>query len=189
MRAFFSVNLSDAVKGAISRAIGEAPISNPPWRWISTENLHITLKFLGEINEAWIREITDCAVSACSGIAGFSIAFDRFGAFPSLKRPRILFYSASRGADKLQTLVSSLESTLHANMGIAKESRPFKAHVTLARVKATLPDSVIEKLEAFPALHGISQHVDSIFLMRSELRRSGARYYQVKEIELSGAKC
>lgn len=188
MRLFFAVDFSGAVKAAIATALEAVPVKNPPWRWIAPDNLHLTLKFLGERSEGDVESLEQCAASVAAEFSAFHIALGRFGGFPSLSNPRVLFYSVESGATSLRALALRLEAELSERLHIEPEKRPFKAHATVARVKTGLPDGIVRKLEMVPALEGVSQQVESMLLMKSELSPQGARYHAVKAFALSKSK-
>ena len=181
---FFAVNFSDAVKDAVRTAIAKVPVERPPWRWVDRAAFHITLKFLGEQPEDVVDALAEHAGRACAGHAPFTLRLGGLGGFPKLARPRVLFYHVEEGAAELRALAVDLEQSLEDGLGIEKERRPFRGHATVARIKKSLPRAVTDKLAAAPAVENAVQRVTSIHLMRSELRREGARYHVVKEIAL-----
>jgi 2'-5' RNA ligase len=185
MRLFFAVNLVDEVKQGIQDAIDRFPVQNPPWRWVSGGNLHITLKFLGEMEESSIATLVGAAKQACAEMNRFTLSFASFGAFPSLQKPRVLFYRAAAGGAELERLAAALDQALNRAAGIGREKRPFRSHITIARLKTPLPGALLAQLESVPPLPGLSQEVSAICLIQSELRPSGAVYRLVKEIALA----
>lgn len=182
MRLFFAVNVTPDVTRGIRDAIGRFPVENPPWRWVQSDNLHITLKFLGEMAPPAVPDLVSAAGHACAQLRPFELSFGRFGAFPNMRAPRVLFYGADRGAEELKRLAGSLETALHQRLGIERERRPFQSHITVARIKTPLSREISAMLVTVPPLEGLSMEIGSISLMHSELLRSGAVYRQVKEI-------
>jgi 2'-5' RNA ligase len=188
VRLFFAVDFSEAVKSAIAAALEAVPVKNPPWRWIAADNLHLTLKFLGERPDEDVAALGECAASAVAQLPSFHMSLGRFGGFPNLGNPRVLFYGVEDGAPPLRDLASRLDGELSTRMRIEPEKRPFKAHATVARVKTRLPAGIVRKLEAVPPLEGVTQQVDSVVLMKSELSPQGARYHALKAFALSKSK-
>ncbi len=186
MRLFFAVPVPESVRAALEEAVGAIPIDDPPWRWIPSRNYHITLKFLGEVEETMLPRLVDAASRAGAPVAPFELSFGRFGAFPSFARPRVLFYAAERGSEELVSLAGRLEEELHA-LGFERERRKFRAHMTLARVRNRLPQETRRILESVPGLEGKPLHrVDRFVLMQSTLTRSGARYEELGSFPLGG---
>lgn len=189
MRLFFAVNFSDGIKGGIQQAIDDLAIVNPPWRWVAVANLHLTMKFLGEMSEEHLATLGECGADVCGGIDPFEITLGRLGAFPALKRPRVLFYQIEDGAASLESLAARLDERLFEALGIPRETRPFRAHATIARVKKELSREISDRLRAAPPLAGASQKVEKLSLMKSQLRPQGAIYHPLKEFALSKSKC
>ncbi len=184
MRLFYAVKASNEVIEEVSRAIAAFPLKNPPWRWIPPENLHVTLKFLGEVND----ELLDSFIEAGSAVAAlskpFKLAYGPFGAFPSLSRPRVIFFEAVEGAEELYSLASILEAEV-LRLGIPREERQFRAHLTLARIKQPIGRAIVDELSNVKSLSSAaSQYVDRFCLMRSHLARSGATYEEIRSFEL-----
>ncbi len=182
MRLFIAVNLTAETQNAIQHALDQFPIQHPPWRWVKTGNLHVTLKFLGDTPEAHIPRLVD-SIDAV-GHPRFSISLDRFGGFPNLRKPRVLFYKISDGSEPLSRLAAAVDVNLQKRMGLPVERKPFQAHITVARIKRPLPVDLADRLGEVPPLPGVSQVVSSVDLMQSELWRDGAVYHRLKEIAL-----
>lgn len=184
MRLFFAIPLSQSVRTLAARYIDTFPVNRPPWRWIPPENYHLTLKFLGDVGDELMPSLGEAASRTASGAAPFTITFGRFGAFPSLSRPRVLFYRVEEGMEMLADLARSLESNLEG-CGFEPERRPFRAHLTLARIKQPLQREIREQLNDVPPLPAsVSQKVDGFVLMRSILSRQGATYEVVETYAL-----
>ncbi len=187
MRLFFAVPVIETVKELIAREIERFPVNDPPWRWIPPENLHLTLKFLGDVEEQLVPSLAQAAERTVAGIPGFRISFGRFGAFPSLRGPRVIFYGIEEGFESLASLASVLEKETE-RIGFAREKRAFRAHLTLARIKRPLPSAITGKLETVPCLPpGAGQTVDRVVLMKSTLYRTGAVYGEIRSFALAGS--
>jgi 2'-5' RNA ligase len=185
MRLFFAVPLSDAVKAAVGEAVASIAIERPPWRWIPPDNYHLTLKFLGEVEEHLLRSLQDAAGRIAAQSGPFDMTFGRFGAFPSLSRPRVLFFRVEQGASMLGSLAGRLEDDM-VPLGFEKERRPFRAHLTLARIKRRISAEVKETLESVPPLPASTvQTVGRFVLMRSHLSSRGATYEEISDFGLT----
>lgn len=180
MRLFFGVEISPDLGELVWREIKESPVYNSPWRWIPHRNYHLTLKFLGETDEEILGNLKEAATRvALQTGSPFRIRLENFGAFPSLSRPRVVFYSIKEGSDKISDLAGRLNIEMET-LGFERERRPYHAHLTLARIKKRLAPSMIEKLKIIPSLpEEANQRVDSIILFRSRLSHSGAVYERV----------
>ena len=187
MRLFIAVNFDPRVRDLIAAAIEGFPVERPPWRWTKPDTWHVTVKFLGERSESDAAAIARCLEAVASRHGSFPLELRDFGGFPSLKRPRVLFYRAERGAEALVALAADVEQTLLGELGIPKEDKPFRAHATVGRVKARIPRPVADRLPSVPPLSGAVQTVESFELMISELHRDGARYRCFKAFALPPA--
>ncbi len=145
-------------------------------RWVKPQNIHLTLKFLGQIPVAHIAAVETAMQSAVQGQGPLRLTVQGMGVFPGIKRPRVLWTGLGGNLDCLQKLALRLETALESQ-GFAREKRPFKAHLTLARIK-TRPQPqrllhAIEKLGHYPPLAFTAKQM---VLFESELRPQGAIY-------------
>ena len=191
MRLFLAVMLPDDVRANILRVqerlretMGENGI-----RWVSPEQFHLTLKFLGDTDAAELSAIAHAAQNAAEAIAPFTLSLSGVGAFPKRGNPQVLWIGVGEGVPHLTRLAECLERELEMR-GYATETKPYHPHLTLARMKTregeetvarTLPmlagePADAERLGAFP--------VHNFVLMESELNRSGPRYTVVKTFAL-----
>ena len=185
MRLFFSVPLSDGARSAaasalreMKRAAGEAPLS-----WTKDEQLHFTLAFLGEQSEDALPRLREAA-AACSTLRGFSLSLAGAGVFPNPRRPRVLWLGANEGTRELEELASRLQGGLRS-AGFALEDRPFRGHLTVARVKPGGERAASRALAAAPQGEIARMRVDRLCLMQSQLSPHGAKHAVVEEIRLT----
>jgi len=148
--------------------------------WVVPANLHVTLKFLGQLDEARVPAIADALRAACARHAAFELAVRGLGAFPSPTRPRVLWAGLEGDAGALGALAERVETACGA-LGMSRETRPFAAHVTLGRVREPRRQPALAEALALPADFG-RLRVEQVSLMRSQLSPRGARYS-----ELAGA--
>lgn len=188
IRSFIAVELPDELKLALIRlqdqlkSGGQAPV-----KWVDPYNIHLTLKFLGDISTDMVGKITVALEGAVRGITPFHLEAKDLGAFPNLKRVQVVWVGIGGEVDRLSQLQQSIESSL-APLGFVSESRPFTPHLTLARLRdRATPDDrqSLGQLIAsagFEAVYSID--VNSIHLMRSQLTREGAVYSRISSIRL-----
>src|SRR5678816_2625936 len=93
MRLFVAVNLSPAAREAIQSALDDFPFKNYPWRWVSPDNWHLTLKFLGETSAAQVESLNAALHDVARRHRAFDMTLGTFGGFPNLRNPRVLFYN------------------------------------------------------------------------------------------------
>lgn len=187
MRLFVSIELPDNLKNQIKKIIEELKKCDPKVKWVGTENLHITLKFIGEVKEEEkINKITQKLEDSVKGQGPFTASFSRLGTFPEGKNPRVIWLGIEQGKDEISSIVSNID-TLLADLGIEREKREFTAHLTLGRTKEKRANKLlVDKIEKFnlPDLGEIK--VEKIHLMQSKLTPKGPIYSILKEINFRG---
>jgi 2'-5' RNA ligase len=152
--------------------------------WVKPESIHLTLKFLGEIDDAKAGEISAGLKKASEGIGPFTLELEGVGCFPNTRNPRVLWAGIKESAPLLK-LQKSVEERLSA-IGFEAEDRPFTPHLTLCRIKSAQDGRVLGRLvsEAKPqAKAGFT--VSSFAFMKSVLKPSGAEYTPIQEFALT----
>jgi 2'-5' RNA ligase len=188
IRSFIAVELPDELKLALTRLQTQLKTgSQAPVKWVDPYNIHLTLKFLGEISTDMVGKITVVIEEAAGGIPPFRLEVKGLGVFPSFKRVQVVWVGVTGEVEQLSRLQRRIDSGL-ASLGFAPESRPFTPHLTLARVRdrATPQEQqnlgqLIDSTSFQTAGHF---NVDSVQLMRSQLTREGAVYSRIGSVKL-----
>jgi 2'-5' RNA ligase len=147
-------------------------------RWVPVENMHLTLKFLGDVSPSNVEFLTQMLRNEAEAVPCFDIRLTGLGSFPNLKRPRVIYIGIQAPA-ALDSLQRGLEAASH-RLGYELEERPFSAHLTLGRVKQT--STAVEQQKIRRAIEATqvdllgSARVDSVHLYKSELKPSGSVY-------------
>lgn len=188
IRCFIAIELPDEVKRGLTQLQAQLKSGNQPWvKWVDPYSIHLTLKFLGNVAGDRIGEITRAMGEAVQGASPFRLEVKDLGVFPNLRRVQVAWVGVSGEVDKLVHLQQRIESSL-VPQGFTAESRPFTAHLTLARIRdRASPDErqrfgqliADTKFEA-----AYTFRVDAINLMRSQLTREGAIYSRIGSVEL-----
>ena len=165
-RLFVAIDLPDAHKAKLAGLRGDAL----PGRWTPLQQYHLTLRFIGEVNEEGAATVEQ-ALADLRG-EGFSLQGRGLGVFPSPRRPRVLF-AALDPAPVLLALQAQVEQALRA-IGLDEESKPFRPHVTLARLRQVHSHTVRDFLRTHQAFTLEPFAVDRFYLYESVLRREGA---------------
>src|SRR5689334_609377 len=136
MRFFIAVMLPDEVRAAVARMQEElrAAASERGINWTMPEQLHFTLKFLGEISPEQVPVIAGAARQAAAQMNAFTLALAGVGAFPNRRRPQNIWIGATEGVPDLTRLAELIDSAL-VEHGFPAVSHPFRPHLTLARIK------------------------------------------------------
>ncbi|HZO88531.1 MAG TPA: RNA 2',3'-cyclic phosphodiesterase [Chthonomonadaceae bacterium] len=192
MRLFFAVLLTEEAREAVRRAQQalRASAGEKGIKWVTPEQFHYTLKFLGETPEERMLLAIEAARLTATQSAPFSFTLAGVGAFPQPRRPQVLWIGATEGVPLLAGLAESLDRNL-AERGFAAETRRFSPHLTLARVKSPEGQEAIAKaLSAQVAeLNSVDKFgvipVESFVVMRSELRPGGPIYTVLETFALT----
>lgn len=152
-------------------------------RWIKSENLHLTLKFLGNCREEKEKDIIKALREATTGVEAFSFKLNGLGGFPSEKRARILWVGLATAQKKAASLQEKLEDAL-SKIGFEKEKRSFHSHITLARLK--VPQDIRPLISSVDTsfFTKIPVQVDKVVLFESHLKPTGAVYTQRAQVPL-----
>ena len=184
MRTFIAVGISDEVREKIAQIQAELKKGEPDVKWVEPENLHITLKFLGEVSEDKLPGVIEKTRLAASGISPFRVHIIGLGSFPSLTSPRVVWVGVKEGKNELRNLSERVEGNL-SDLGFAKEKREFSAHLTIGRVRSgRKKEKLVKKIEEFANYDVGEFSVDKVVIMESQLSSKGPTYKIAKELEL-----
>jgi len=158
-------------------------------RWVRTENLHLTLRFLGEVPDGRVSAVGAAVREAAAGLNAFAVILAGTGVFPDSRHPRTIWLGIERGADELGAAVRALDPPL-MNLGWPPETRPYRPHVSIARTDAAAP---ADTLAAAAALREAAEgwrvvfEATTIALYRSHLGAGPPRYEPLEEVGLRRA--
>jgi len=178
IRTFIALPLPDTVKQALEETT-QSLRRRIDARWVRRDAMHLTLKFLGDIQEDLVPALGQGLDAICAGYPEMDFSLDSLGAFPGHKRARVIWASLSGAVDQLASLAAQVDR-LCGRYGIQPETRAFRAHITLGRLKT--PTMV--ELEAI--IPGRQFNVAEARLYRSELLREGPRYTVLHVSRLGG---
>ncbi|MCK4347101.1 MAG: RNA 2',3'-cyclic phosphodiesterase [Thermoplasmatales archaeon] len=150
---------------------------------VEPENVHITLKFLGDTNEDLIEEIDGIINDATQNIEPFNIKLNGAGVFPNQNYIKVIWLGIKQW-EQLEGIAQKIDEQLH-KMGFKKEKRKFSAHLTIARVRsAQNKDKLLQIIEKYKDFEFAEINVDSIKLKKSELTPKGPIYTNLKDVRL-----
>ncbi len=176
MRLFVGCELEEALRTRLADVGRRGGPSVDGLRWAAPDALHITLKFLGEVADALVGEVTSVLEEPLGDIPAFAVSFQELGCFPLRGAPRVLWAGISHGAAELSSLSKVVEAAMEP-IGFEREKRPFSPHVTLARVKRGARLRRIDELVSGSNTAAFGgQEVRHVSLIRSVLRPDGAVY-------------
>jgi 2'-5' RNA ligase len=181
-RGFIAVDVPPSpLLDALAR---DLQMSSSSLKVVRTDQLHLTIKFLGETEEGLVPEILTAIREAAAGIHPFGIRVKGTGAFPSLARMNVIWVGVE-GAEPIARIAEALESSLEP-LGFPREKRPWTAHVTLARVKGHRDLDRARRILEPRANDTFAAHtVDAVQLKKSVLTPEGAKYSIVGSVPLA----
>lgn len=187
MRTFIAIPLDDQVHGELAQVQARLKHADAGLKWVDPSNIHLTLKFLGEIDPQRLPHIKESLQKILLSHIPFHIHIHRVGAFPTPSHPRIIWAGIREGIKECILLQKDIESSMEV-LGFAKEGRDFSPHLTLARVSSSRNrDSLINRLEAEKEFScGNDLLVKSIILFRSQLTAKGPIYTPIETFYLGG---
>jgi 2'-5' RNA ligase len=176
VRLFLAINVAPGVSAAIADAAAPLREAAPDLKWVDPSRLHLTLKFLDEQPESMVRDLAD----ASDSVAGRHFGFDMrvggsehpVGAFPNFRRPRVVWAGVATDP-RLELLHHDVEVACQA-LGFDVEGRPFRPHLTLARIADRVDATVLRRLEraAAKVTLDILSAVGSVDVMQSVTGRA-----------------
>jgi RNA 2',3'-cyclic 3'-phosphodiesterase len=176
IRAFIAIPIPDAVAGFLERVQGRLQSPQIKVRWVPAGNIHLTLKFLGDITASKVADIAVRMDAVAAPMPFFRLQARGVGAFPGLRKARVLWVGLAGDIEQLRSIQAGLETGLQA-LGFEKESRGFRAHLTIGRVRR--PSQVPTIGESLAPLQDMASEmfrVDRLALYQSVLKPAGAQY-------------
>jgi 2'-5' RNA ligase len=184
IRSFLAVDLPDTLRPQLALVQGELKKSGADVRWVAVGNIHLTLKFFGNLPDPEIGPITQAAREVAASQAPFELQVTNAGAFPSTKSPRVIWLGLGGDLIPLAQMYHQLEKAFAA-LGHLPEGRAFNPHLTLGRVKSPANrHRLAQMLEKLPPLNWPPFQVNEIILFRSTLTPQGSIYTPLKVIPL-----
>ncbi|MGQ9518479.1 MAG: RNA 2',3'-cyclic phosphodiesterase [Candidatus Fervidibacter sp.] len=175
IRSFIALEISEDVREQLASLLMRLHQTNAAVKWVELENLHLTLKFLGEISSEQVEVIAETLGQVARSVEPFPFTVKGVGGFPDLRRPRVLWVGVE-ATPSLMNLQRLVEQAMEG-LGFAPEGRSFHPHITLGRVKAM---TGIDKVKAILSEHSNTEFgvvlADRLVLFRSDLSREGPTY-------------
>jgi 2'-5' RNA ligase len=183
IRAFLALPLSAEQRRVVDTRLAPLRALREPVRWVPAENLHVTLRFFGDVGADGRRRIEERALAAAAATAPFPFHLGGPGAFPNLRGARVLWVGVSEGEAAVAALAARIEEAIE-DLGFPREKR-FHAHITAGRPKGILSPGFQGAFAALSFEPAPARAV-SLHLMKSTLDPRGARYEIVREFPLTG---
>jgi len=184
IRSFIAIELSPPLRQHIEKIQNELKRTTSDVRWVRTEGIHLTLKFLGSIDEEQIDAIGDSIEECLADTKIFTVTVGSLGAFPNKEHPKVIWIGIENERGVLQKLQQAIDTKL-TGLGFAAEKRTFSPHLTLGRIKSPKGKrTVSQRLATMGACACGTFDIKGIFLFKSDLKPSGAVYTKLKSFAL-----
>lgn len=186
-RAFIAIPLSPELAGALAGVADRLRGAGAQVSWVKPGNVHLTIKFLGEIGEAGIGRVRSVLDEVAARHAPFALAVGGLGVFPNPRAPRVVWAGLTAGAGEAAAIQRDLENGLK-RLGFPKEARGFTPHLTLGRVRSPQnAPALLARIEAVGQFFAGQVAVTHLDLMRSQLDPKGSIYTVLHQAPLAGA--
>lgn len=186
MRCFISILLPEEIKKEMSDIQTRFRSSGSDVSWTKPDGMHLTLKFLGEIEEKGLAKIEESLNMAACGISPFLLTVLDTGVFPDLRRPRVVWLGLKEDGTNLTRLQRGIEKELET-IGFPPEKRRFSPHVTLGRIRSNKNlGRLLHIMEEEKISDPGTFRVSNVHLMKSDLRPAGAVYSELYSVTLKG---
>jgi len=178
MRIFIALDIPEQVRARLTEYMERARLLAPEARWARVEGLHVTLKFIGHVDDAVVEKIK--AELRSIKAAPFEVKFTGVGFFPNPNAGRV-FWAGVNGSDSLPKLASTIDAVME-KLGIPRETKPYHPHLTLARTSSR-PLRGLKPLLDEPPQFG-TMTAREFFLYQSQPQKGGSKYTKLERFEL-----
>src|SRR6266481_4219009 len=186
MRLFVALEIPSDVRENLAALLKSLRAVSPQTRWVRPENLHVTLKFIGEMPETKLAAIRN-ALAGVRSDQSVALDFRGLGFFPNEKHPRV-FWAGIEASPNLKTLAAEIDGATE-KLGIPREQRPFSPHLTLARFEPPrLPEKLRAAIQENAEREFGSLRTSQFHLIESKLKPSGAEYTTVESFPFAAAE-
>ena len=191
IRTFIAIELDETINAALTDLQEQlkAKVPRGTVRWVRPEGIHLTLKFLGDVPANRIEEVKQALTQACAGFPAFSFSVEGLGCFPNPRRPRVVWVGVREESGTLMRLQKAIEDRME-KLGFAPEGRRFHAHLTLGRTQRRASSGDVRRLGQLVSETDIGKlgqmEAQTVSLMKSDLKPTGAVYTQLAAAELGG---
>ncbi len=191
MRTFIAADIPDEAREGLALFLSQLrTIGLEKLRWVQPEAMHLTLKFLGEIDQEKVGRVLAAMSESCNGASTFGLSTGGLGCFPNRRSPQVVWLGLEGDMEPLGVLQAKLDGELHNTAGLPLENRPFRPHLTLARVRRGASEAerrqIWEGIEATPPPEVITWQVPQLSLVHSTLLPQGPQYRTLGSAPLRG---
>ncbi len=175
MRTFVAIEISPDAKSVIAELQKKLREADADVSWTRPGNIHLTLKFLGEVKETLIADIARVCIKCAADFHCLDLRLSDVGAFPDFRQPRVLWVGLEGDLETLRQLQKQVDEGL-SRLGFEPERKPFRAHLTIGRVKSRRNTRDLMAIAKDYQLEAAPFKVSEIVVMQSQLHPAGSRY-------------
>lgn len=189
IRSFIAIELDKAIKGKLTRLQEDlrarAGLESEQIKWVGPDHMHLTLKFLGDVEDKYISDICAAVTAATEETEPFTFTIGKVGAFPERGSARVIWAGITEGIEELRELQDAVETSLEG-FPLPREDRKFSPHLTLARIKEYGAGKDVARALALlePLALGV-QDVAGLTIFQSDLRRGGPIYAPLAHVNFA----
>ncbi len=183
MRTFIAIEIPDAIKAELAKLQSELRRTGADVGWTNPDNIHLTLRFLGEVGERQVESLKKLCAQIATEFSPFALQLGDTGYFPNFRQPRVLWVGLDGNTEIAAKLQKRLETELVA-LGFDREDKPFKPHLTIGRVKSGKNIKLLMAKADMVRLPQLSFEIGELVLFKSELHPAGAQYTALAKSKL-----
>ncbi len=178
IRTFVAVEVSSDVRARARELIRKLEPAGAKISWVEPQNLHLTLKFLGDVPDNETPDVCRAVEQAVRTVAPFDLEFVSAGAFPSFAKPRTIWIGVGEGLQQIVDLQAAIDDALKKSLGFPREHRDYRPHLTIGRVREGGPTlaEVGRLLEQHSEFKSCVSYVDEVVTFASFLDKDGPTY-------------
>lgn len=185
MRTFIAIELSEEIRNALAQIQSHLKYAGADVKWVEKNNIHLTLKFLGEIDDKKCEKVKAVLDQIAAEFKPFELDLKDIGAFPKIEFPRVIWVGLDKGAKESTEIAKKIDEAL-SKTGFQEETRPFAAHLTVGRVRSSKNKEVLkEKITDYQLPITKSEIIPSIILFQSTLTPKGPIYTKLHEAKFT----
>ena len=185
IRCFVAIEIPDAVQGRLAQIQEKLRRQIEKGSWVKPSNIHLTLKFLGDVDPVDLELIGETVESVAMRHSSFLLRIGGVGAFPNLARPRVMWTGVKVGKEQVCNLAKDIDLAL-SRCGFSRETKKFNPHLTIARMKGRVDlRSHAPQYHQYDRIDGAETTVNTISLIQSRLHPQGAIYSTLQSYPLT----
>jgi 2'-5' RNA ligase len=185
IRTFIALELSDESREEFARIAGILMEAKADVKWVKPASIHLTLKFLGYVDEGKITRISERLKDIVSGVEPFDVILEGIGVFPKWDYVKVLWVGLGEGAARVKELALRTEEVMQ-HEGFEKEKREYSPHLTLGRIRSAKNKKELRKQAETVEVKPVTSHISRIILFKSELSPEGAVYTELASVAFAG---